>query len=151
MITKSNITVSNIANASKVELLCITYEMLLEQIKALSLSENKQERKPYIDKTKEILKMLVGNLDFEYELSKELFNIYVYVQGLLIKGRTKEEYEEAYKLIEKLYVAYKEIAEKEEDSKPVMQNAETIYAGFTYGKNDLNEMRLENPTRGYRA
>ncbi|WP_054742739.1 flagellar protein FliS [Cellulosilyticum ruminicola] len=147
---KETITVCSVVNASRGELLCITYELLLERIKSAGQKEGK-ERKIESKKAIEIIQMLVADLDFEIEISKELFKIYVYVQGLLIQSKTSEGFEEAYKLIEKLYTAFKEITEREEQSKPSMQNAEVIYAGMTYGRNNLNEISLESNRRGFEA
>lgn len=145
------VTVSNIANASQGELLCITYEMLLEEIQKAMEEQTKDERKKHINQAVKIIKMLASDLDFRYDLANQLFNIYVYVQGLLIKSRDHVMLEEAYKLINKLYEAYKQITEDEQNKKPIMQNAEAIYAGLTYGKESINEVSLEDFNRGYKA
>lgn len=144
------ITVSSVANASRGQLLCITYELLLERIELAKQKEG-QARKIEAKKAIDIVQMLVGDLNFDIEISKELFRIYVYVQGLLIQSKHTEKLEEAYKLIEKLYVAFKEITKNETQNKPSIQNAEVIYAGMTYGKNDLNEISLGNSKRGFEA
>lgn len=144
------ITVSSVANASRGQLLCITYELLLERIELAKQKEG-QARKIEAKKAIDIVQMLVGDLNFDIEISKELFRIYVYVQGLLIQSKHTEKLEEAYKLIEKLYVAFKEITKNEAQNKPSIQNAEVIYAGMTYGKNDLNEMSLGSSKRGFEA
>ncbi|MBE6023025.1 MAG: hypothetical protein E7231_07305 [Cellulosilyticum sp.] len=146
------VTVSNIVNASRGELLCITYELLLEQIELAIKSEEIEERVRLTQKAIKILQMLVGDLDFTIELSKELFRIYVYVQGQLIKGKKETEaLKEAYKLIQKIYEGYKKITKEEECKKPVMQNTETIYAGLTYGRETLNEMAMGEINRGFKA
>ena len=144
------ITVSTIANASKGELLCITYELLLEQIK-LAIESEASEQKKYLDKGIRIIRMLVEDLDFEIELSNELFRIYVYVQGLLIQGKSVEKLEEAYHLIDKIYQAFKKITEEESDKKSSIQNAEIIYAGLTYGKNEVKETVIKDYNRGFKA
>lgn len=144
------ITVSSIANASKGELLCITYELLLEQIK-LAIETESSEQKKYLDKGIRIIRMLVEDLNFEIELSNELFRIYVYVQGLLIQGKSVEKLEEAYRLIDKIYQAFKKIAEEEVDKKSSIQNAEVIYAGLTYGKNEVKETVVKDYNRGFKA
>lgn len=38
-----------------------------------------------------------------------------------------------------------------EQSLPSMKNTEKIYAGLTYGKNDLNEMVMSDKNRGFNA
>lgn len=138
-------------NASKGELLCITYELLLEAIELGEKSQDVEERKRHIKKAIEIIQMLVGDLNFEYELSKELFRIYVYVQGLLVNAKKNEQLEEAYRLINKLYEGFKKVAEQEEAKKPSMENAEAIYAGFTYGKDSIHEISVGRENRGFKA
>ena len=145
------ITVSNIANASRGELLCITYELLLEQIELATKSENLEERKAYIQKALKIIHMLVDDLDFNIELSHELFRIYVYVQGLLVTNKTNERLQEAHHLIHKIYEAYKKVSQEEEGKKPSITNAETVYAGFTYGKQSVNEFTMGDHNRGFKA
>ena len=145
------ITVSNIVNASRGELLCITYELLLERIELAIKSEEADERKKHIHKAIEVVQMLAGDLEFEIELSKELFRIYVYVQGLLINAKENDKLEEAYKLIDKIYQAYKKITEEEVNKRPSMQNTEAIYAGLTYGKSSINEMTIGGENRGFKA
>lgn len=145
------ITVSNVVNASKGELLCITYELFLEQIELAKKSEESEKRKAAIQKSIKILQMLVNDLNFEYEISKELFSIYVYVQGLLINAKDNQKLDEAYKLIHKIYSAFKQVAQQETTKQPVMQNAEVVYAGLTYGKGTINETVMKNEGRGFRA
>lgn len=147
------ITVSNVVNATKGQLLCITYELLLEKIELAKQKEG-QERKIESKKAIDIIQMLAGDLDFKVPISRDLFKIYVYVQGLLIQGKDLHKLEEAYNLIEKIYVGFKEAVKQEEIEKtgtPSIQNAEVIYAGMTYGKGNLNEISLGNNNRGFEA
>ena len=144
------ITVSNIANASRGELLCITYELLLEQIE-MAIKSEENERKKHLEKGVQIIKMLVGDLDFKIPLSTELFHIYVYIQGILIQAKTSQKLEEAYHLIHKIYEAFKKIASEEVNKKPSMQNAEIIYAGLTYGKTEIKETTVQDYNRGFKA
>lgn len=144
------VTVSNVVNASRGELLCMTYELLLEHINQAIKSEC-EEQKRYLDKALQIIRMLVEDLDFEIPLSVELFRIYVYVQGLLIQRKKVEKLEEAYRLLHKIYEAFKKITEEEINKTPSMQNAEMIYAGLTYGKNEIKETIIRDYDRGFKA
>ncbi len=152
------ITVSRIANANRGDLLCITYEFLLEQIGYLIdiKTDNDQEADTlvkyykHLDKCKQILAMLVRDLDFNQSISGDLFKLYVYVQGVLIKAKTVEELEVAQDIINKLYEAFEEAA-KEDESSSVMKNTEEVYAGLTYGPNDINETVTGSTGRGYNA
>lgn len=143
-------TVANIANASPVELLCITYEIFLDHIKeAISNTSNRREQ---VAKAREVIAVLTENLDFSIPLSKQLFQTYVYVQKLLVSYNPQEDsLKQAYQCMEKLYKGYKQIAESETSKMPVMQNAQNVYAGMTYGKGYLNEVVVEESNRGFKV
>lgn len=148
------ITVSTVANATKGELLCITYELFLEKVK-LAQQSTEEESEKAVQRAIDIIQMLAGDLDFNIEISKELFRVYVYVQGLLIQSKASRakamKLEEAYGLMEKIYLGFKEAVKKEEVGGPSIQNAEVIYAGMTYGKSSLNEISTQDTQRGFKA
>jgi len=145
------VTVSAIANASQGELLCITYELFLYNIEE-ALKIDGEEREEHIYMALEVIKTLVQDLNFEVPITNELFRLYIYVQGILLTYKvTNEKLEHAYKIIEPLYKGFSEIAQKGEQTSPSMKNIETIYAGLTYGKNDLNEMVIGDSNRGFKA
>lgn len=150
------ITVSNVMNASRGQLLCITYEILLESIQQAIDHFDDKDRKKHIQKAVQVIQLLTEDLNFDYDLSKDLFRIYVYVQGLLVTAKQKEQLDEAYRLIDKIYGGYKQITEKEDAhnkkniKKPHAQHSESIYAGMTYGKGQLNETILHQ-NKGFKA
>lgn len=144
------ITVSTIANASDTQLLCITYELFIEHIEK-ALTCNGKERQESVAFAREVLVTLTENLDLEVQLAKDLFRIYVYVQNLLINHHQQDEkLEEAKKLIETIYIGYKQIASSE-DQVPSMENAQSVYAGMTYGRGYLNEVVMDEGNRGFMA
>lgn len=145
------ITVERVASASRGELLCITYELLMESIKKIDLCREVEEKERYKNKVLEIIKMLIGDLDFNYEIAKPLFHLYIYVQKLIIQGKSNKEYKEAYELIQKLYSAYQEATLLDSDQTPVMKNVQSIYAGYTYGLQGVNETSSDYYTRGMKA
>lgn len=138
-----NNTVANIVNASRTRLLCIVYEELLNEILEFSKEYDSKHKNKCID----ILNELVSCLDFDYELSHDLFKLYVYVQRLIINNGNMDE---TYKLIHTIYEGYKHLDETIEDHQCVMDNTEKVYVGLTYGKNSLNESTL-NSSRGFRV
>jgi flagellar protein FliS len=145
------VTVSAIANASQGELLCITYELFLYNIEQ-ALKEETEKKKEYRDKAVEILKTLTEDLNFEAPIANNLFQLYIYIQGVLLRYNvTNENLEHIYKVMNILYKGFLEAAEKEGQSEPSMKNAETIYAGMTYGKSDLNEVVFSDQNRGFKA
>ena len=144
------VTVSRVANATRGELLCITYELLLENIEAARIQED--QREIYRQKAIEILQILAEGLDLEYTLASDLLRLYIYVQGLLLRARvTDQQLEEAYSIISSLYEAYQEVNKQQNETSVSMQNAEVVYAGMTYGKTDLDELVLTDRNRGFKA
>ena len=145
------ITVSSVANASQGELLCIVYELLLKRFHQITASEGKA-RKKHIEEAIYIIKTLVEALNFDIEMSHDLFRLYVYVQGLLLAYEVKnDKVEEAYAIIYKLYKGFKEAAIQEKNAGPSMKNVQEVYAGITYNKGQLSEIVLEEVNRGFKA
>ena len=97
---------------------------------------------------------LLGALDFSYELAKDLYSIYVFCRNLLAKAMYKqkpEEISQAVRLMETLYDAFRQVAEADK-SAPLMQNAQQVYAGYTYGRDELVETcRITDTGRGFLA
>ena len=64
----------------------------------------------------------------------------------------KKPISNARNVMNKLYDAFSQIA-KEDTSEPIMKNTETVYAGYTYGKNSLNEAAFDGTqsSRGFLA
>ena len=88
----------------------------------------------------------------------ELFHAEVYLRagqkdkaGLLladVKNRM-EHLDHVVSIVSKLKEAYVELS-KQDESAPVMQNSQTIYAGLTYGRGELTEnMADQSSNRGY--
>ena len=145
------ITTAYIAEATDVQLVCVTYELFLDCIKE-AIKWQEKGRKKKVDEAREVLLTLCENLNFEVELAHNLFQLYIYVQDLLINHYKEDsKLEEAYKLIEIIYNGYNQIAKENTSNEQTIQNAQTIYAGMTYGKGYLNEITVESPNRGYRV
>lgn len=139
------------ANASPGELLCMTYEILLHHIQE-AISTKGKVKEEHVSQAIEVIKQLVGDLNFEIPITRDLFKLYVYVQNLLVNHQYHiQGLEQAYQLIHTIYDGYKEITQKEVNKKPAMQNIESVYAGMTYGKGKLNEIVMTDINRGYHA
>jgi len=146
---------TRIVNAGRGELLIINYEMLLAQIddavEATHINDHEEFGKSMINAHK-LLRELSSSLDFQYDISKELMSIYIYVNKKLIDASISEseaDLVEASKILGVLLQGWK-LTEYEEEA-PIITNGQKVYAGLTYGKNDLNEMVENEPNRGYRA
>ena len=147
------ITVASIANASELELVCFTYEILLEDLQKSIDASSIEEETEYRNHAKQVIGVLTENLYFESDMAKDLFMLYVYVQKLLIVGKEKADLREAHKLIKIIATGYEVLLSREEKQQNAgaMANAQDIYAGMTYGKGQLTEMLVENNSRGFKA
>ena len=56
--------------------------------------------------------------------------------------------EEAENIMRKLYSSFVQAAALDK-SEPLMSNTQQVYAGITYGKNQLNESFVNNDYRGF--
>lgn len=102
-----------------------------------------------------VLERLQNALNFKYELAGQLYPLYNYSRRQLALAQAthkKKPISNANNVMKKLYDAFVQIA-AEDTSEPVMHNAQTVYAGYTYGKHSLNEEMLDGSStnRGYFA
>lgn len=133
-----------ITQANKTQLITILYEMVLlylgEAKEALDV-DDKTAYKAAIRKIRGCMNELIASLHLEYELAQDLLQLYRYINKELTQANLhfqKENLEHVEFIIEKLQKAYKQI-EKQDVSGPVMGNTQTVYAGLTYGRNNLTE------------
>lgn len=145
-----------ITQANRTELVVITYEIIIEHIKnARESYGNREEFVSDIDQAQTFLKELMVGLDFQQEISKELMSLYIFINKQFIEAKRKNTCEllpRIQGMLEGLLSSFREIS-KQDNSAPVMQNTQKVYAGLTYGRSDVNEMSLtdDDKNRGFRA
>ena len=145
-----------IPQANKSELIVILYEMFSTYVNDSLKDLERQDIKTFrldIQRARGCLKELMGSLNFDYEIAANLLQLYIYVSKLLVNAdlhNNSEPLKEADKIMSKLHDSYAEIS-KEDTSGPVMGNAQTVYAGLTYSKNDLTVNLDEGGNRGFFA
>ena len=148
-----------ITSANKSEIIVIIYDIIEENLalanKALAEGDRETDRNE-IKQAISFVKELLVSLDLNYEVSKNLASLYIYVSRCLnfalVSGK-KEEIEAARKVLRKLGESFREVA-KTDRSEPVMGNTQQIYAGITYGKGLSLDETLVTPNsegRGFRA
>lgn len=148
-----------ITSANKSEIIVIIYDIIEENLALAKKALAEGDRKTYRNEIKQAIsfvKELLVSLDMNYEVSKNLASLYIYVSRCLnfalVSGK-KEEIEAAEKVIRKLGESFREVA-KTDESKPVMENTQRVYAGITYGRGlDLDETLVAPAmeSRGFRA
>lgn len=144
-----------ITQANRTQLVVVLYEMLLvylEDAQKAHTAEDKQEFVRSLELARECISEMRASLNFEYELSKNLFAIYCFADKELandIFGNKTENLDALKTIFTKLHDAYATISEQDETG-PLMDNIQDVYAGLTYGKEDVNESLVNYDTgRGY--
>ena len=148
-----------ITSANKSEIIVIMYDIIEENLTLAKEALDKGDRPAFRNEIKQavsFVKELLVSLDMSYEVSKNLASLYIYVSRCLnfalVSGK-KEEIEAAEKVLRKLGESFREVA-KTDESKPVMENTQRVYAGITYGRGlDLDETLVASAmeSRGFRA
>ena len=148
-----------ITSANKSEIIVIIYDIIEENLALAKKALAEGDRETYRNEIKQAIsfvKELLVSLDMNYEVSKYLASLYIYVSRCLnfalVSGK-KEEIEAARKVLRKLGESFREVA-KTDRSEPVMGNTQQIYAGITYGKGLSLDETLVTPNsegRGFRA
>ncbi len=133
-----------ITQANKTQLITILYEMALlyvdEAEEALAAGD-RTELKNAVRRIQGCMCELMDSLHMEYEVARNLLQLYLYINREVAKAALHsdaEGLEHVRPVLGKLLAAYKQI-EGQDASGPVMGNAQTVYAGLTYGRNDLME------------
>lgn len=146
---------TRIVNAGRGELLVINYEMLLAQIddaiEAVRDGDDEEFSKAMVNSHK-LLRELSSGLDFQYDISKELMSIYIYVNKKFIDAsinQSETDLVEAAKILGILLEGWK-LTDYDEDA-PVISNGQKVYAGLTYGRSNLNETVDTDINRGFKA
>lgn len=144
-----------ITQSSRTQLVVIIYELVLEYVEEARECHKGNDMEGFaeaLDKASGFIKELVGALDFQYEISKQLCSLYLYANRCLnTASRTKrtEELRGVDVVIKGLKESFNTIAETD-TSGPVMKNTQEVYEGFTYGKDSKNQVfRNGEGNRGF--
>lgn len=113
-----------LVNSSNTELTCILYK---EFIDGLEDELIKPINTRNVRRHSEILRVLVNGLDMQIPISTELFELYLYINKLLLK-RKDESLCESIKLVKILLSAYEEVSKVD---KPIIHSKVSV--GMTYG------------------
>ena len=101
-----------------------------------------------------VLRHLEDDLDFNSDVSKQLFTLYTYCERALARATYKEDlaiFDQVEKIMGELREAFVEVA-SQDASAPLMANTQKYVAGYTYGKTDVMEMAVNfDISRGFLA
>lgn len=149
---------TRVSQATRTELIVIMYEIILSDINSAAENFNKGDEISFeqdIKHGQKFLNELMGALDYQYSISKELMSLYVFVNKCLINSMFQKSVtglEHAKEVLNILLEGFKGIR-KEDNYGPVMKNTGQLYAGLTYGKGVLNETFVDSnqQNRGFLA
>lgn len=140
---KSNFR-NRIGNANRTQMIVVVYDIALEYINS-AVSEYGEGNVPqFLSNVTAALKCvesLMDCLDFEYEISKQLLELYVYVNKCLLKGKLKMNMDflkEAEYIIVQMRDAFMQVS-LSDTTGPLMDSTRHVEVGMTYGKGSLNE------------
>lgn len=128
-----------ISQSNKTEIVVITYEIIINYLDSAkkSFNNNIDDFVFNVKKARQFLNQLSTALDFRYELSIELMNLYMYANECLIKSEMKRQdihLSTVRDMMCSLKSAFEEIS-RQDVSGPAMQGGEKVYEGLTYGRN----------------
>lgn len=146
-----------ITQANRSQLLVILFEMLstyVEDAKTAQTIEDRLEMRESIRKARGCVDQLMITLDFEHSISSSLLQLYLYVNRELARADISNKLEPLDNInivIDGLHDSFLQIS-KEDTSEPLMLNTQSIFAGLTYGKDNLNEsLTNQSRNRGFLA
>ena len=143
-----------ISQCNRGGLIVIMYEICFTHIgDAKAAYENKdwEEFKEALRRAERTIDELIAALDFSYDLAKNLYSIYVFCRDSLAKSMYKRDIEDlqlAERLLKRLYDAFEKAA-AEDTSPPLMSNTQQVYAGYTYGRDDVATYQEFDTSRGF--
>lgn len=149
---------ARIAQASKSQLTVILYEIILTDIEEARSAYQVDDFATFDKELKHAQKFvseLMATLNYGYSLSYELLSLYLFVNKSIITAIMQKDLEAlngAEAVMRKLLVGFEGVS-IDDKSGPLMQNAQQVYAGLTYGKGTLNETFIDpnNQNRGFMA
>ena len=145
--------IRRLSQCNKSELIIVTYDIVFAYIGDANCAHEAKDYEMYkkaIRKSQSSIDTLKNALNYQYELSRDLHQIYRYAKNELEKAIYQNKLDgliEAEKILKEIYFAFSEVM-KTDDSEPIMSNTQQIYAGITYNKTNLNENLISDSNRG---
>lgn len=148
---------TRIVTASANDLVLINYEMLMAELEDAICFHDMGDEKGFekaLKRATRLLRELSDNLDFQYEISRDLMSLYIFVNKKFIEASmnmTVQPLQSAADVLGTLLLGWQEANKQAIKTAPLVQNSQQVYAGLTYGKGQLNETVYNDRTRGYKA
>ena len=134
-----------ITQANSTQLIVILYEMTLQYLADGEQAVDDAGLVEAVHRARGCIKELLNR---EYSPAGELSRLYLFCLRRLAVCEVRRDrtiLEEIRKVIAPLCDAYRQIQDQD-TSGPVMNNSQTVYAGLTYGRNQLTENMADQGT-----
>ncbi|MEG0961354.1 MAG: flagellar protein FliS [Lachnospiraceae bacterium] len=139
------------------EMIIIIYDILFTYLDDAIQAHEKQDYEGFknsVRKAQQVVRRLMGTLNFQYPISKELDALYRFINELLalaVVKNTNQNIIDAQKVLKNLYDGFWEAAQQD-TSEPLMQHTQQVVAGMTYQKGALTEtLQSSDTSRGFLA
>ena len=152
-----------ISQANRTELVVITLDMAIQYIKDAKEDQDINSYRQNLRNAKRVIDTLVSSLDMSYDISSQLFDVYMVVERYIISAGSRRPepegstagymrlLESCERMLTMLRKSFYEVS-KMDDSTPLMQNTQQVYAGLTYSNGGgASEMLDAGANRGYKA
>ncbi|MCR5508908.1 MAG: flagellar protein FliS [Lachnospiraceae bacterium] len=143
-----------ITRANRSELIVIVYDLAIGYLETAIKSFDAGDLEMFATNSRyanKCVQDLLEALDFDYDPAYPLMRIYVFISkqiSLAPIKKDKETLEVALRLLKKLRKSFEDIA-AQDNSEPLMENTQDVYAGLTYGRGSLNENVQGAGNRGF--
>lgn len=148
---------NKIVNADQSDLVVINYEMLMAELDDATdkfKEESVQGFTNSMNRATRILRELSDNLDFRFDIAKDLMSLYIFINKKFVEAAQKNSIkplQSARDVLNMLLLGWKEATRKTQKTGPLFKNSQQVYAGLTYGKTALNETVYSASMRGFEA
>lgn len=152
-----------ISQANRTDLVVITLDMAIQYIKDAKEDQDINSYRQNLRNAKRVIDLLVSSLDMSYDISSQLFDVYMVVERYIISASSRRPepegstagymrlLESCERMLTMLRKSFYEVS-KMDDSTPLMQNTQQVYAGLTYSNGGgASEMLDAGANRGYKA
>ncbi|MCR5666086.1 MAG: flagellar protein FliS [Eubacterium sp.] len=143
-----------ITQANKTQLIELVYDICfayMEEAKDAKEADRHDAFKDAVRGAAQAVQQLKAALNFEHAISAELYRLYQYAQESLSRSMYRYDLSginEATVALSPLKEAFAQLA-GEDTSAAMMRNTQQVYAGMTYGKNDISENLVGDMNRGF--
>lgn len=132
-----------ISQSNSTQLIIVLYDIALTYIEdALNVFDTDAKQcEVELQRAKSCIEEMIHNLHFEHALAREFHQIYLSMKKSLREAGLQREKEQLISVknnLTTLKQAYEQIVSQDQ-SAPIMGHTQSVVAGLTYGKNDVNE------------